>query len=103
METKTGRSITKEQFLSASLKDISTVYSGKSNCCRCGCKGDYADTSYGKHSKEGSTQDKLVEKRLKRAKRLIEEGAEVLYGDTFVDVTTGEDRTLTFYFDDLKQ
>jgi hypothetical protein len=102
MKTKTGINITKEQFLSASLSDISTVYSGKSNCCRCGCQGDYTDTSYGKNSREGSIKDNLVEKRLKRAKKLIEEGAEVMYGDTFVDVTTGEDRTLTFYFDDLK-
>lgn len=102
METKNGLNITKEQFLSAKLSDISSVYSGKSNCCRCGCKGDYTDTSYGKNSSQDSTNDNLVEKRLKRAKKLIENGGEVLYGDTFVDVTTGNDRTLTFYFDDLK-
>ncbi|GIV43857.1 MAG: hypothetical protein KatS3mg035_0980 [Bacteroidia bacterium] len=46
--------------------------------------------------------DKLVEKRLNRAKKLVMQGAEFDAGGTYFDVKTGKDRTLTFYFDDLK-
>jgi hypothetical protein len=45
--------------------------------------------------------NKLVERRLKRAKKLVLEGADVDYGDTYVDVETGNDRALTFYFDEV--
>jgi hypothetical protein len=46
--------------------------------------------------------DSLVEKRLSRAKRLVETGAEVDYGDTYIDIKTGNNRSLTFYVDELK-
>jgi hypothetical protein len=46
--------------------------------------------------------DSLVEKRLARAKRLVETGAEVDYGDTYIDIKTGNNRSLTFYVDELK-
>ncbi len=92
----------KMKFLSASLSNVSQVYSGKQYCCRCGCKGKYTATSFMKNPRTEDINDKLVEKRLKRAQRLVEAGAAVEYGDTWVDVTTGNDRSLTFYFDELK-
>jgi hypothetical protein len=46
-----------------------------------------------------NVDNKLVERRLKRAKKLVEAGAEVDYGSNYVDVKTGNNRTLTFYFD----
>jgi hypothetical protein len=95
------KSITKEQFLNATIKDISQVYSGKRDCCRCGCGGDYTATSYMKDVRS-DIDNELVEKRLKRAKRLVKEGADCFVGDTFFDVQTGKNRTLTFYFDELK-
>lgn len=88
-------------FLDLKLNQISQVYSGKRDCCRCGCGGDYTATSYMKEPRS-DVNDKLVERRLKRAKKLVAEGAEVIYDETYADVQTGEDRTLTFYFDDLK-
>jgi hypothetical protein len=97
----TKQSITKEQFLNATIKDISQVYSGKRDCCRCGCGGEYTATSY-MEGVRSDINDELVEKRLKRAKRLVKEGADCFVGDTFFDVQTGKDRTLTFYFDELK-
>lgn len=101
METR----ITKEAFLNASLSQISQVYHGKRNCCRCGCGGSYTRTTYNKHSDripEDWVDDNLVQKRLERAKKLVQEGADFDAGDTYFDVETGNDRTLTFYFDDLK-
>lgn len=102
MELATGKSITREQFLSSKLSDISQVYNGKRNCCRCGCGGNYVASSYMADNRS-EVNDSLVEKALKRAKRLVEDGADVLYGYTFVDVESGKDRTLTFYFDEIKK
>jgi hypothetical protein len=93
--------MTKDEFLQTDISKISQVYSGKRDCCRCGCGGEYTSTSYMKDARSG-VNDKLVEKRLKRAKKLILEGAEFDNGGTYLDVKTGNDRTLTFYFDDLK-
>ncbi len=91
----------KETFLRISISEISQVYSGKRECCRCGCGGDYVATTFMIKPRSANINDELVERRLKRAKKLVEAGAEVYYGGTFVDVKTGNDRTLTFYFDEV--
>jgi hypothetical protein len=88
----------KETFLKVSISEISQVYSGKRNCCRCGCGGDYVATTF-MIKPRSNVDNKLVERRLKRAKYLVVAGAEVDYGSNYVDVKTGNDRTLTFYFD----
>ncbi len=90
-----------EKFFQAELKNISQVYSGKRNCCRCGCGGTYTATSYMVEPRS-DINDKLVEKRLKRAKKLVLEGADVEFGDNYIDIETGNNRCLTFYFDELK-
>jgi hypothetical protein len=101
MEIKRDVNITKEQFLNASIKDISQVYTGARNCCRCGCGGTYIATSYMKNNRS-AVDDGLVEGTLKRAKSIVNKGvSNVMYGDTFVDVQCGKNRTLTFYFDEL--
>jgi hypothetical protein len=91
----------KEKFLSAKLENISQVYYGKRNCCRCGCGGEYTASSYMLEARS-NVNDSIVEKRLKRAKKLIEAGnVDVDFGDTYIDIETGNNRTLTFYFDDV--
>ena len=92
--------ITKEQFLASSLNNISQVYYGKRHHCRCGCGGDYTATSFMKGARSG-IDDSLVQKRLRRAKRLVEKGADVMYGSTWVDIETADNRSLTFYFDEV--
>lgn len=94
--------INKEQFLSATLNQISHVYSGKDQHCRCGCGGEYVATSFMEEPRS-DVNDVLVEKRLKRAKRLVEQGADVDYGGTYVNIKTGENKALTFYFDEIKK
>ncbi len=93
--------VTKEVFLKMSVKDVSSAYCGRDEVCRCGCAGDYASTSFRKNPHDyDKVNDKLVEKRLKRAQKMVAEGANFDGGgDTFFDVKTGKDRTLTFYFD----
>jgi len=93
--------ISKEEFLSKQLKDISQVYSGKRDCCRCGCGGEYISTSFANEPRS-DVNDELVLKRLIRAKNLVKKGAEVMEGETYIDVKTGNNRTLTFYFDEIK-
>ena len=91
----------REKFLSARVENISQVYSGKRNCCRCGCGGEYTATSYMLFARSNEN-DKLVEKRLNRAKKLIQAGnVDVDFGDIYVDIETGNNRTLTFYFDEV--
>jgi hypothetical protein len=93
----------KELFLQATVSNISQVYKGKRACCRCGCGGDYTATSYMDTPRTYTDiNDKLVARRLKQAHKLVIEGASVDYGTTYVDVETGYDRTLTFYFDEVK-
>jgi hypothetical protein len=90
----------KETFLRLSLESISQVYMGKRRHCRCGCGGEYTATSYMKEPRS-TVNDALVSKRLKRAKALVLSGADVDYGQTYIDVQTGENRSLTFYTDEL--
>lgn len=96
-----GQIITKEDFFNMTIKNISQVYSGKRDCCRCGCGGKYTATSFMKDVRS-DIDDTLVEEKLKRAKRLIENGAEYDAQDTYLDVKTGKNSSLTFYFDELK-
>lgn len=96
--------MTEAKFLALTLSGISQVYSGKRDCCRCGCGGEYTATSFMDVPRgSGGINDKLVEKRLARAKKLVKDGTDVMYGDNYVDVQTGNDRTLTFYVDELKK
>lgn len=91
-----------QEILKLELKNISQVYSGKRDCCRCGCGGEYISTSFMENPRS-DVNDILVEKRLKRAKALVQKGAEFDFGDSYLDVKTGKNRTLTFYFDEVKK
>lgn len=92
----------KEQFLQATVSQVSQVYSGKRNCCRCGCGGDYTATSFMVKPRTDDINDALVAKRLKRAQKLVLEGADVDWGGTYVDIETGNNKCLCFYFDEVK-
>ena len=92
--------MTKEQFLQVEISNISQVYLGKDHCCRCGCGGKYTATSFMKNPRS-EVNNKLVETRLKRAKKLVLEGVEVEYSDIYVNISTGRNKALTFYFDEL--
>ena len=92
----------KVKFLQAEISNISQVYFGKDRCCRCGCGGTYTATSYMENPRS-EVNDALVEERLKRAKKLVLEGAKVMYEDTYVNISTGVNRALTFYFDEVKK
>lgn len=93
--------LNKETLLNATLNQISQVYSGKRNVCRCGCAGTYTSTSF-MTDPRSEVNDKLIERRLKKAKKLVMGGADVDYGKTYIDIETGYDRCLTFYFDEVK-
>ena len=94
--------MTKEQFLEIQLNSISQVYSGKDAHCRCGCGGDYIATSY-MINPRSEVNDTRAQRRLDRAKRLLIKGNNYSIGTTYINVVTGNDRCLTFYFDELKK
>lgn len=70
-----------------------TAYVGKAQCCRCGCKGTYADID---------DLDGKIHSRIKRGKKLVESGAEFeiidSHSEVIIDIVTGEDRALCIYF-----
>jgi hypothetical protein len=88
------------EFLNFTIENVSQVYVGKDRCCRCGCGGNYTATSY-MVKPRSDVNDSLVEKRLKRAKRLIESGVEYQIGDNHINIKLGNNRALTFYFDEV--
>lgn len=94
--------MTREQFLHSEISNISQVYFGKNQCCRCGCEGTYIATSY-MINPRSEVNDILAQSRLERAKKLVLEGAKVDYEDTYVNVVTGRNKALTFYFDEIKK
>ena len=93
--------MTKEQFLEIQINQISQVYNGKDNCCRCGCGGNYVATSY-MNDPRSVVDDALIQKRLNKAKKLILSDVEHSIGSTYINIVTGNNRCLTFYFDELK-
>ena len=94
--------MTTQEFLTCTIKDISQVYVGKDNCCRCGCGGEYTATSYMENPRS-DVNDSLVAKRLKRAQRLVSKGAEYQLDETYINIVTGNNRALTLYFDEVKK
>ena len=93
----------KELFLSATIENVSRSYSGQRDCCRCGCRGVYTDTTYNTSPNVYTdVNNKLVETRLRRAKKMVESGANVEYFLNGVDIESGNNRSLTFYFDYVK-
>jgi hypothetical protein len=91
----------RELFLESTLNQISQVYLGKNHYCRCGCGGSYTATSF-MDEPRSDINDKLVEKRLKKAKALILKGVDVEYGKEYVNIETRNNRALTFYFDEVR-
>ena len=85
------------------LDQVSTVYVGLDNHCRCGCGGTYANTSYMEGAGD-EVDDKLALRRLNKAKKLaLQPDTEVEYNDTFINVSYGNNRAITIYLDDLKK
>ncbi len=93
--------MTLDEFLTADLTQVSQSYLGKDRCCRCGCSGDYVSTSYHR-SPRSRVDDRIVKQRINRAKRLIREGAKAEVAVKWINVELGNNRALTFYFDELK-
>lgn len=101
--------MTKKQFLKSTIKNFSQVYFGKDNCCRCGCAGNYIYTTSNIHMQTIidknlpiNINDKLAKRRLNQAKKLIsQQSAKIEIGDIYVNVIFGDNRALTFYFDEI--
>ena len=95
--------MTKKQILNLKLEEITTIYKGKRNCCRCGCGGEYVSTSYMKNPRS-EVDNKKALKLLNRAKSLVKKGASYECSETFkpcwIDIETGKDKSITLYFDE---
>lgn len=81
------------------FENIDEIYVGQDECCRCGCKGTYAKTSHSEPDYK-TPDDKLVARRLNKAKSLIEQGAEFEYDPEcgYLNIVSGNDRAYTVYF-----
>lgn len=107
METTTqfiytpNKNITREEFLSISLSQISQAYEGKRDCCRCGCGGKYYATTFMKHPRS-QVSDNYVQELLDKAKEKVLRGnADVMFYDSFIDVRVGRNKSITLYFDEI--
>lgn len=69
---------------------INKIYLGKDNCCRCGCGGDYVERAA-----------PLFEKRLKRFTAMWADYELQKFdeGDNFLNLSYGNNRAMTVYFD----
>jgi len=94
--------MTKKEFLEIGLEKISQVYEGKNNHCRCGCGGEYTATTF-MESPRSEVDNDLVLGKLEIAKALIKGGKKPEFGETYVNISIGWNRALTFYFDELKK
>jgi hypothetical protein len=93
--------MTKQEFLETTVSQVSQVYNGKRAHCRCGCGGTYISTSF-MIKPRNEINDKLAERRLKKAQKLVLEGKDFDSSYNYFDVETGNNRCLTFYFDEIK-
>lgn len=92
--------ITDEEFLNLELKDISQVYNGIRDSCRCGCGGKYIATSF-MDKPRSEVNDELVAKLLAKAKKLVLANSDTRSGGTYFDVAFGKTKSITFYIDEL--
>lgn len=90
-----------KEVLDLDISQVSQVYLGLDNHCRCGCGGDYVSTSF-MESPRSDTNDGLALRRIKKAKKLITEGAKWTAGDSYINVSYGQNRAITIYTDELK-
>jgi hypothetical protein len=71
-------------------ENVTRIYLGADNVCRCGCKGDYQDRG-----------EPLFDKRLKRFAKMWEnyQPTDDDLGGFYLNMSYGNDRALTVYFD----
>lgn len=103
MNTNKQTRITEEFFLNSEVSQISETYYGKADYCYSYYSkyfGKYIDTSF-MFNPKNKVDDKLVERRLKRAKLLVKQGAEVEYGTVHVTVKNKYNKAFVFYFDEF--
>ena len=69
---------------------ITKIYMGRDRICRCGCAGEYVERG-----------DPMFDLRLKRFIRMAETYTVCQddIGDNYINLSYGQDRALTVYFD----
>lgn len=69
---------------------VTRIYLGQDRVCRCGCKGEYANRG-----------EPLFDRRVKRFARMWASytPTDDDVGSNYLNVSYGEDRALTVYFD----
>ena len=84
------------------ISDISQIYQGKDNACRCGCKGTYVASSFMLNPRS-DVDDKKILSRLERAIKLVDANeADIENNGNHINVSFGNDRAITIYLDELK-
>ncbi len=84
------------------LKNISQIYKGKNNHCRCGCGGEYVATSFMEHPRS-IIDNKKAEKWLKNAKTYDKKHNNAEYSETYINIGMANNQCYTIYLDELKK
>lgn len=84
------------------IDKISQIYTGKDNVCRCGCAGRYVSTSAMEFPRS-EIDDKGAQRLLNKAIKFeLEESAEIVFEETYINISYGNDRAITIYLDKVK-
>jgi len=84
------------------LKDVSQIYKGKDNHCRCGCGGRYIATTFMEKSRS-EVNDELAQKWLDAAKRMNAKHQNAEQAAICINVPIGNNRCYCIYIDELKK
>lgn len=90
------------EFNALKIENVSMIYNGQNNCCRCGCKGKYVSTTFMENPRS-EVNDKRATTLLNKAKRLVDEGAVIEFSDNNYNIESGEKNAITIYIDELKK
>jgi len=84
------------------LENVSHIYKGKDDCCRCGCGGKYIATTFMKNPRSEVNNEK-AQKWLNNAKNYDAKNYVAEYRDNHINIPTGNNKCYTIYLDELKR
>lgn len=84
------------------FKDVSQIYCGKQDSCRCGCGGYYVATS-NMINPRSDVNDKVCKKLIKEFNRIMKYKGLAEDQETYKEVSLDNKTCITIYLDEIKK